>query len=182
MRFAMSVLTTCTALLMGFRVAWGQGTVTFNNRNLAAGVDARVTFLDGTGVGAGFTAQLYGGPEGSSIEQLTPLFPTTTFRTTPALALGYVFGVTVVLPGLRPEQRAVLVMRVFNGSAWENSTCSGESNPITVVLSGGQTRPPTNLVGLQPFSVDCVPEPRTLALLGLAAGAWCLARWTKHSL
>jgi hypothetical protein len=44
MRFAMSVLTTCTALLMGFRVAWGQGTVTFNNRNLAAGVDARVTF------------------------------------------------------------------------------------------------------------------------------------------
>ena len=179
MKFTKSLLVACAVFVLGSRIGLGQGEVTFNNR-VSGEVDARVTFLDGTGVGAGFIAQLYGGPAGSSIEQLTPLFPITTFRTTPALALGYVFGVVVVVPDVPPRQRAVLVMRVFNGSTWESSTCRGESNPINVVLSGGLAVP-TNLVGLQPFSVDCIPEPGTLAVFGLAVAGWFLIDWRKRT-
>lgn len=180
MKLLRALIATCGILCVISMEAFAQGSVVFVNR-VTRVVDARVTFLDGTGVGAGFTAQLYGGPAGSSIEQLTPLFPVTTFRTTPAAALGYIFGVFVKVPDVPPGQWAVLVMRVFEGSVWESSTCRGESNPVTAQLSGSSTGvPPPPLVGLQPFSVDCVPEPATLALLGLAAGGWCLVRWLKR--
>lgn len=56
----------------------GQGTVIFNNRTPTG--DAHVSGPDGKGAGAGFTAQLF---LVSSSGVLTPLFPTTTFRTTP---------------------------------------------------------------------------------------------------
>jgi hypothetical protein len=170
-------MAACAILLAGSQIALGQGSVVFNNR-VPPIVDARVTFLDGNGVGAGFTAQLYGGPAGSSIEQLTPLFPVTTFRTVPAAALGYVFGEIVRVPDVPLGQSATFVMRVFDGSSWENATCRGESNPITIQLLGdiGSGVPIANLVGLQPFLVDCVPEPGTLPLFGLAAAGWCLMR------
>src|ERR671924_154860 len=75
-----------------------QGEVNFNNR--AGTVDARVTFCDGGGIGAGFTAQLFGGPEGGA---LTPLVPTLTFRTSSAAAMGYTQGgVVVSVPGVPP--------------------------------------------------------------------------------
>jgi hypothetical protein len=179
MKSIQAVIAACATLLAGSQVTLGQGVVVFNNR-VSGQVDARVTFLDGTGVGAGFTAQLYGGPAGSSIEQLTPLFPVTTFRTIPAAALGYVFGEIVRVPDVPPQQDATVVMRVFNNSTWENSSCRGESNPITVILSNGISDPFGVLLGLQPFSVNCIPEPGTLALLGLAAAGWCLVRWKKR--
>lgn len=45
-------------------LCFGQGQVVFNNRVTGA-VDARFLLPDGTGVGAGFTAQLFAGPAGS---------------------------------------------------------------------------------------------------------------------
>jgi hypothetical protein len=107
----------------------------------------------------------------------------TAFRTVPSAALGYVFGKTVSVSNVPTGERATLVMRVFDGSSWENATCRGESNPITIQLLGsiGTGLPIANLVGLQPFQVDCVPEPGTLTLLGFAAGGSCLLRWMKRS-
>jgi len=47
-----------------------QGTVELLNRSASAGIDARVLLADGTGAGAGFTAQLYGGPVSAQLESL----------------------------------------------------------------------------------------------------------------
>jgi hypothetical protein len=126
-----------------------------------------VTFSDGTGVGSGFATQLSGGPVGASLDQLTPLFPMSTFRTSSLQATGYIFGVDVAVPGVPPGETALLVMRAFNGAAWDASTCRGESNPVVVRLAGGGGGiPAQTLQGLQPFQVDCIPEPSTIALFG----------------
>src|SRR5437879_5969407 len=86
--------------------AFAQGQVVLNNR-IAGLVDARVTFADGSGVAAGYTAQLFGGPVG---EPFTALLPATTFRTSSAAAQGYVNGVVVVVHGV-PHAGEVTVSR-----------------------------------------------------------------------
>ncbi len=160
--------------------AYGQGLVNFNNR-VTREVDARVTFPDGSPVGVGFTAQLYGGPIGTSVDALVPLFPTTTFRLTSTQAMGYVIGVEVVFQGMQPGTPATVQMRVFDGATWETSVCRGESNPITVSLFGGNGTP-TNLVGMQPFQVNCIPEPGNGVLLVCGvAGLLAFRRVRRHS-
>lgn len=145
--------------------AYGQGAVVFNNR-VTGVVDARVLNVDGTGAGAGVTAQLFGGPAGTAVGALTALTPTTTFRTTSAAAQGYVNSVDVTVPGVAAGAQATLVMRAFEGADFASASVKGESNPITITLGGG-TLPPANLVGLQGFSL--IPEPTTLALGALGA-------------
>jgi hypothetical protein len=145
----------------------GQGKVEFANR-LANVFAARVTFLDGTGVGAGYTAQLFGGTEGTAVGSLRPLYPTATFKTFNSVVLGYFDAGNVVVPNVGAGQNATLVVRVYEGPNWENSICRGESFPIIVELSGGAL-PPVYLEGLQPFQVNCVPEPNTMALICFAA-------------
>lgn len=133
----------------------GQGLIIFNNR-VTPEVNARVTFQDGTPVGAGFTAQLYGGPAGTPVDGLTPLLPTTTFRLSSPAALGYVQQVEVPVPGVPRFGDATVQMRVYNGASWETSLIRGESDLI-VVRTASETSPPANLVGLQPF--QCSPSP-----------------------
>ena len=171
--------TIVTVILVAFtgNRANGQGTLTFATR-VTGNVDARVTYLDGTPVSTGFRAQLYAGPEGSSLDSLTPLLPITTFQERPA-GQGYVNAVGVTVPGVAGNSRATVMMRAFNGATWDTSSCRAQSQPIDV-LTGFAGGPPAYLTGLQPFSVDCIPEPGTLALVGLAAGGWCLVRWRGH--
>jgi hypothetical protein len=142
--------------------ARGQGVINFNNR-VPPQIDARVTYLDGTPVGSGFTAQLYGGPVGTPIGALVPLLPTTIFR--PGPAAGYVIPVAVTeyLPSIGPSDSMTVVMRAFDGATWDTSSCRGESNPIRV-LPGSPSGVPGTLDGLRPFQVDCIPEPTVLAL------------------
>jgi hypothetical protein len=171
----MKKLILAVAAVMVSVAAFAQGQVTFNNR-VTPLVDARVTFADGSGgVGAGFTAQLFGGADASS---LTALSPSTTFRTSSAAAQGYVNGVVVDVPGIAAGAKATLVMRVFDTAS---NTKVGESAPITITLGGG-TLPPANLEGLQPFTVSgaggppLVPEPSTIALAALGVGVLLLRR------
>src|SRR5262250_2748506 len=104
----MKKLILTVAAVMVSVAAFAQGQVTFNNR-VSGVVDARVTFDGGPnagqGVGAGYTAQLFGGPEGGA---LTALTPTTTFRTSSAAAQGYVNGVDVTVPGVAAGAKASL--------------------------------------------------------------------------
>jgi hypothetical protein len=171
----MKKLILAAAAVMVSVAAFAQGQITFNNR-VAGVVDARVTFQDGSGgVGAGFTAQLFGGADANS---LTALLPSTTFRTSSAAAQGYVNGVVVDVPGIAPGLKATVQMRVFDG----NNVNVGQSAPITITLGGG-TLPPANLSsdgtlagGMQPFTVNVVPEPSTIALAALGIGALLLRR------
>lgn len=154
--------------------SYGQGTVQFNNR-VPPDLIARVTTPDGAGVANGFTAQLLGGPVGG---QLTPLTPTTTFRT--GNAAGFVVPVDVAVPGVPAGGTATFVMRAFNGATFETSTQFGESNPVTVSSLGGVPPgggPPLTsptLSGLNGFVV--IPEPTTLALGALGAALLFLRR------
>lgn len=144
----MKKLIICIASLMACAYAYGQGQVNFNNR-VTGDVDAIVT-LNGVGVSAGWSAQLYGGPAGTAVAALTPIAPITAFRT--GAAAGYVNGGVVTVPGVAAGAQAVLVLRAFNGATFESSLGTGTSNPITVSLGGGVVTPP-NLTGMNAFSV-----------------------------
>jgi hypothetical protein len=156
-------------------VTYGQGTVIFNNRT--GNVDAPVGNFDGRGWGTlpGAMAQLYLVSAGGV---LTPLFPTTTFRTTSAAAEFYVNQVTVTVPGIAPGSPATVRMRAWAGtSSWETAAglYRGESNDVTISQlggippGGGAPIPDPILTGLQGFTL--VPEPSAvgLGLLGALA-------------
>jgi len=173
----MKKLILTAAAVMVSVAAFAQGQITFNNR-VSGVVDARVTFADGAnigqGVGAGYTAQLFGGADANSLAALNP---STTFRTSSAAAQGYVNGVTVTVPGIDSGAKATIVMRVFDST----SAKVGESAPISITLGGGLAVP-ANLEGLQAFTVTAgggggtpiVPEPSTIALAALGVGALLL--------
>jgi len=157
------------SLILGDLVeAFAQGTLAFNTRVPSANIDAPALFLNGEPVGAGFIAQLYGGPAGTPISDLKPIFPLSNFRK------GYVIGPPIEMSDIAPGESGTFVVRAYDGSTWETSTCRGESNPVTIQLSGGAL-PPAYLVGLQSFKVDCIPEPGTLALFALGTGGLCVA-------
>jgi hypothetical protein len=158
-----------TFLFPGRAVA--QGTVNFANKVPSARIDAPVTFQDGTFVSAGYTAQLYAGPQGSPASALQPVLPTSTFAT--GAAAGYIRPTQLEIFGLFPGEFATLQVRVYGGADWDNSLCRGESNLLLIQLSGG-TSLPADLVGLQPFQVICAPEPST-ELLFIAALALILS-------
>ncbi len=176
----MKKLIITLAALMVTVAAYGQGAVTFNNR-ISGVVDARVLMPDGTGAGAGFTAQLIGGPAGTAVDKLVALTPTTTFRTSSAAAQGYVNAVDVTVNGVAAGAQATLVMRAFNGADYASSAIKGQSAAITIGLGGG-TLPPTNLTGLTGFSLSggtpVIPEPSTIAL-GILGAAMLLIRRRK---
>jgi hypothetical protein len=172
----MKKLILVVAAVMVSVAAFAQGQVTFNNK-VGTVIVARVTFADGAnagqGVGAGYTAQLFGSADGNN---LAPLLPTTGFRTSSTAVQGYVNSVLVDVPGIPSGQKATLVMRVFDSA----NTQVGSSAPITITLGGG-TLPPSNLDGLQPFTVTgggsvVVPEPSTIALAAIGVGVLLLRR------
>lgn len=150
--------------------AYAQGTVQLNNRIVGV-VDAKVLLPDGSGAAAGFTAQLWGGPEGGTLAALTP---TTTFRT--GNAAGYVTPIDVVVPNVGIGSKATIELRAFNGASFGASSIFGRSKAITVTLGGGNL-PPAALQGLEGFTL--VPEPSTIALGILGGAALLLIRRRK---
>lgn len=125
------------------------------------GVDARVTYSDGTPAGAGLTAQLFGETSGAALDSLRPLEPPTTFHTSPALA-GYVKPVAVSIPGVSSANPVTLILRVFNSSSFETSTIRGQSDPITIKVGGG-TLLAANLAGLKGFVLSDSIRPTLTA-------------------
>jgi hypothetical protein len=169
------IILAAAAVLVSV-AAFAQGTVVFNNK-VGTDVVARVLLPDGvTGAGAGYTAQLYGGPAGGAVSALTP---TTTFRTSSAAAQGYVNGVEVAVPGVAAGSQADIIMKAYDGASFEASKISGisgESGKITIALGGG-TLPPANLTGLKGFTMTAaIPEPSTIAFAVIGAGALLLRR------
>lgn len=130
------------------------GQVYFNNR-VGTEVNAPVLRPDGSGAGAGVTAQLFLVGTGG---QLSALPPTTTFRTNTPSAWGYINGVTVTVPTAAPGTTVTLRMRAWEGVSYDSATLRGESNDVTVVL-GGETVVPPNLVGLRGFTLQVVVGP-----------------------
>ena len=176
------LLVTLAAVLVSVS-SFAQGSLIFNNRTQTG--DAPVTRPDGTGAGAGITAQLYLVGAGGV---LTPLTPTTTFRTTSAAAAFFVTEINpFVINGILPGQPATVRMRAWETAAGSYETAStsstflrGESNDVTIpqlggTPAGGAPIPTPSLNGLQGFQL-IVPEPSTMALGVLGAAALLFRR------
>jgi len=152
----------------------------FNFANYAAGVTAPVTF-GGVGIGQGYLADAYWGPAGTTSEgALTSLGLAVAFA-----GSGYFAGGSTVIPG----QTAAVTLQVVAWKASDGATfaaalanpngTTGRGNLIQLVL-GVSPGPTPNMVGLTPFSVvGAIPEPSTLALLGLGTGALLFLRRRK---
>jgi hypothetical protein len=169
----MKKLIIAVAAVLLSAAAYAQGTVQLNN-NLSGQVVARVFMPDGTTGVAGYTAQLVH-LNGDSV---TPLTPTTTFRSTGA-GVGFISpAVDVAVPGVAGGSTATLALRAFDGATYETSTFRGQSAPVTVTLGGAGSPPstPAALTGLTSFNVQLVPEPSTIALALLGGAALLLRR------
>src|SRR5947208_6971704 len=87
-------------LCLAADLGYGQGTVNFNNRVSAVGIDAPISYVPGSALGGQdgvriegavhptARAALYGGPDGSTEDQLVLVDPAVGFRF--GIAAGYV--------------------------------------------------------------------------------------------
>jgi len=157
--------------------AYAQGTINF--ANAGAWGSAPVRNLDGSMLsGSGFMAQLYAGASAAS---LAPVGTATAFLT--GGGAGFFNGGTVTIPTVAPGATGFFQVRAWDiakGTTYDLAVASGSgygfSNTINVSTGGAGTPPgtPGALVGLQGFSL--VPEPSTMALLALGAGALLFRR------
>ena len=142
--------------------ASGQGWVHFANR-VPGLVDAPVSGCSGLLSGAGYTAQLFGGPAGAADNNLMALLPQTFFRTTPSQA-GIVTNVDVVVPGVAPGRVARLQMRVWENrggtiqswlAAVHDPTLQSGASPSfdSPPLTPQNTSEPVVLTGLRSFTL-----------------------------
>lgn len=153
-------------------VALGQGQFNFGNRVTAAGIDAPfylpggVTKLEGPA----YLAQAYLGLEAGSLAPVGPVLP---FRT--GAAAGYITSTSVTVDGIPGGTTVVVQMRAWEaakGGIYEAAVAAGgyygASAPVSLTLSEPPGAP-TDMVGLQSFTL--IPEPTTLTLAVLGAAA-----------
>jgi hypothetical protein len=164
-----TLLIIASILLAGAFQAVAQGTVNFNNRVTAAGLDAPIFDCSASKLeGPNAFAQIY--YQGQAIG--TPV----AFRT--GAGAGYFSGGTVAIPGVAGGAQATIVVTAWQGAAtFEATALRGSSAPFTVTLGGAGEPPstPANLIGLTSFYAP-FPEPSTLALGLLAACGLFLRR------
>ncbi len=161
-----------------------QGTVNFNNKVFADGIDAPIFDLNVGGTllsGNVFMAQLYAGPLGTTEDKLVATGMAVDFKT--GLASGYVNVGTDgsrTVAGVAPGESAVVQIRAWTtatGSTYEealassdSSSCAGRSDMLTVLTQSGLSAQAVSMAGLQSFAITPVPEPQLLMLgaLGIA--------------
>ncbi len=171
--------------------------------NTPTGIPAGTqTYAGGFVIGSNFTAQLWGGPAGSTEDQLV-VVATTTFRTqTASTVAGTVVPVNPIptVPGVQAGQYASFQLRVWynNGGTVTSWAQVMSGNPLVArglspmftppfrLSDGSPLNPIPNLQGLQSFTVGClcidcclVPEPSLLALGLLGACFLSLRRSRK---
>lgn len=142
-----------------------QGTVIFANYVWGV-LDAPVFEADYVTRVAGpeYIAQLYAGPDSSS---LAPVGPPVPFLS--GAGAGYFLGGTRVIPTVAPGNVAAVQVRYFRTRALSGDIAL---TGVSLVTTGGGGSPPTlpaNLVGLTSVAFP-EPEPPTTLLALLAAG------------
>ena len=151
----------------------------------------------GRGAGANFICQLFAGPLGTPDDELQPLYPTTTFRTTATTEtlFGFVQQPSSALrvPNVPVGESARIQMRVWEHrdglfTTWANALAYVQSGGALMI---GQSRSfdslplssplsvTTPLAGLESFNL-IVPEPSVLALTVLAGAALFIRRRLRH--
>lgn len=181
-----------------------QGTISFVNLNAGSGVNAPVFQMDGATklVGPNYVAQLfYSATAGGT---MTAVGSPVAFLT--GGGAGYFNGGTITLPGIAGGATAYLMVAAWDSTLAGTTTGATEAaafaywqgnhgnvwgasgynyntlteTPFAVVTGNPTATPPgtpANLVGLTSFSLaGPVPEPTTMALLGLGAAGVLMFR------
>ena len=174
----MKKLLIATACVLASVAAYAQGTVTFGNFNPVSDAGGSPA------LGSAFEAELYAGPVGGSLSAISASI-------TPFLdsAPGFFFNSTdVAIPGVATGASAdaiVKVWKISDGSSYEVASAkpgahSGASAKFTITGLGGGSPPlpGASMGGMASFSltVNPVPEPSTIALGLIGAGALLLRR------
>ena len=167
-----SLLITSACFLVALS-AWSQGNIFFSNEPLSTGgaVNAPVRDESGAGLtGAGFQAQLWARPAGSS-SAYAAIGSSVAFLGTTPNGTGYWTPSSRSVPGVPAGEAAEVLARVWrlaDGATWEAAVAAGrgwtESCPLTITLTAPPALP-APMVGLTwPSANLCVPEPSTVAL------------------
>jgi hypothetical protein len=142
--------------------------------NTAAGIPAGTQTYGGALLqGTNYTAELWGGPLGST-EAALQFVDTTVFRTN--LAAGLVVAKTVIVQGVLPGQRGTFQVRAWDNkgrtitnwssalAAWNageialgKSALFSPVEPLGGGIAGGIILPPIGLFGLTSFDLRMVP-------------------------
>lgn len=178
----MKKLLIALAAVLVTAASYAQGTLNFQTRFNAAGVDAPAVRSDNQlGPGPAFSAALYL-VNGSTLTLIPDSI--TTFRdgsTTPAQAK-YINGKEVIIPGVAQGSAANLRIRAWqtDQGTWDTAVNKGESANFTSTPLGGGPSPAGDVAsaasGFTGFTVNIVPEPSTIALGALGAVALLLRR------
>jgi hypothetical protein len=170
------LLSTWAARAQGVTTLGTQRGVLFVTYSPNSRIDAPVSYPDGARVGPEFIGQLFAGPAGTPVSALAPLLPVEHFGFFPDQPQfnGYIFGGIVMIPNVEGNQFATIVLRAYNSDSWETSSYRGESEPITIRL-GTPSGTASELIGLEGFNVQPVPEPSTL-MIALIGGLLLLKR------
>ena len=197
----MKKLSIVVGLLLASFGVLAQGTLNFSNG--ASGVNAPATDIDGTTklAGAGFTAALYAGPQGTAWNSLTAI-ATSPFAT--GANAGYFFAGSTAIPGVAAGSIATVQIRVWTGAfatwdaayaaylagnpaakvgvsgvaAWTGGVGNLPTSTLDTPALGGGANPTPNMLNLKPFQLyqNVVPEPSTIALGVVGAAALLLRR------
>ena len=138
----------------------GGGQIRFANQSYdsyGTNVDAPVFDIDGTTHlnGSNYVAQLYAG---SSLGLLRPAGQPSAFKG--GFGAGYFFPQFVTLPAVPPGSNAIVQVRAWDarmGSSYEEARATGArfgKSGLLTVMAGGGLMLPTDLDGLQSFSLQ----------------------------
>lgn len=167
------------ATVAGVQSSYGQGSVLFNNYSSSA--TGAIVTQNGVPVSTGFTAGLYYGFGTLTDPSQLTLLPLTKPFGSGGLAgyFGY-DGTIATIPGYTAATGPITFQVVaYNGADYASSSAKGASTLFTLQsIATGLTPAGEFGPGFQAFTV-AVPEPSTLALIGLGTGALLFLRRRK---
>lgn len=189
----MKKLFITTVLAVGSIAAYGQGTFNFNNFS-PPGVDAPVSKGAGGLVDSvNYYASVSWAQGTVSDPTALALIPSSATPFFGAGFPGYFFNSTGISPGATVNGVITVQVQYWNNltgnsfaAARNNFTPAnpgewGQSGLFQITLGNSATALPADLVGLGPIqlTINPVPEPSTLALIGLGTGALLFFRRRK---
>jgi hypothetical protein len=160
--------------------SYGQGYVAFNNYYSAVDQTVRDISQGGALLGSTYTAQLYYSFGGGPLTALGASNGGVVAFNTGGAPAGYFIGGVATIPGYSSGPITFQVAAFTGGPDYLTATTRGLSGFLDLAGIATGTSPVGDLgPNLTAFTVQIVPEPSTLALIGLGTGALLFLRRRK---